>query len=98
MVYNRGWSRGIIDDILITDKIRKLVEKTDNMEGLLVLHATCGGTGSGTAAKVAEFTNVDFGRKKLQFNYSLWPSPNQSSSVIEPYNAIFALQSLIEHS
>ena len=78
--------------------IRKLVEKTDNFEGLLILHATSGGTGSGTSAKVAEFTSVDFGRKKLQFNYALWPSPNQSTSVIEPYNAIFAMQSLIEHS
>ena len=58
VVYSRGYSRSVVDDIVITDKIRKLVEKTDSLGGLLILHATGGGTGSGTAAKVAEMTSV----------------------------------------
>lgn len=56
-----------------------------------------GGTGSGLGSLLLERLSVDYGKKsKLGFN--VYPSPQVSTSVVEPYNSVLSSHSLLEHT
>ena len=61
-----------------------------------------GGTGSGLGSLILSKVAEEYSNK-LAFNFSIFPeSANKNSStsdvVVEPYNAIFSIQALIESS
>ncbi|XP_050296727.1 tubulin alpha-8 chain-like [Anthonomus grandis grandis] len=81
----------------VSDRIRKLAEQCTGLQGFLVFHSFGGGTGSGFTSLLMERLSVDYGKKsKLQFG--VYPAPNQSTAVVEPYNAILTTHSNLEHS
>jgi len=86
--YARGHytvGRNMIDTL--TDKMRKLAENCDALQGFTVFHSFGGGTGSGLTALLMKQIAAEFGKKsKLQF--SIYPSPQISSAVVEPYNSV----------
>ncbi|XP_026481431.1 tubulin alpha-1 chain-like [Ctenocephalides felis] len=86
--YARGhYSIGkeIID--LVQERLRKLVERCDCIQGFFLFHTLGGGTGSGFTTLLAEQLSVCYPRKsKLQF--AIYPSPKISTAVVEPYNAV----------
>ena len=58
----------------LTDKMRKLAENCDALQGFAVFHSFGGGTGSGLTALLMKQIAAEFGKKsKLQF--SIYPSP-----------------------
>ena len=61
-----------------------------DMQGFFVFHAFGGGTGSGIGVELLENLRDQFSKKTL-FNPVIFPSNDYASSVVEPYNAIFAL-------
>jgi len=64
------------------------------------MHSLGGGTGSGLGSLLLERLNEEYA-DKLSFNFSILPgSTNGGNSdvVVEPYNAVLAMNSLIEHS
>ena len=81
----------------IKDEVRRMTERLDSLDSFVVLHSINGGTGSGLAKVVGEFLEKDY-KKKVKMNYTIQPSPNISTSTVEPYNAMFGLESLIENS
>ncbi|KAF3706237.1 Tubulin alpha-1C chain Alpha-tubulin 6 Tubulin alpha-6 chain Detyrosinated tubulin alpha-1C chain [Channa argus] len=84
----------IID--LVLDRIRKLTEQCTGLQGFLVFHSFGGGTGSGFTSLLMERLSIDYNKKsKLQF--SIYPSPQVSSAVVEPYNSILTTHSTLEH-
>ncbi|XP_067652395.1 tubulin alpha-1 chain-like [Haliotis asinina] len=96
--YARGYNttgKEIID--LVLDRTRNLVEHCDGLQGFLVFHSFGGGTGSGfTALLMERLSNIYSKKSKLQF--SVYPAPNISSAMVEPYNSILTTHTTLEHS
>lgn len=59
------------------EKIRKMSEKCDGLQGFLVFHSFGGGTGSGFTSMLMEVLSVDF-RKKAKLCFSIYPAPQVS--------------------
>ncbi|XP_071086599.1 tubulin alpha-2/alpha-4 chain-like [Haliotis cracherodii] len=96
--YARGYNstgKEIIDPVL--DRIRNLAEHCNGLQGFLVFHSFGGGTGSGFTALLMERLSSNYGKKsKLQF--SVYPAPNISTAMVEPYNSILTTHTTLEHS
>ncbi|KAJ8319372.1 hypothetical protein KUTeg_004463 [Tegillarca granosa] len=56
-----------------------------------------GGTGSGFSSLLMERLSVDYG-KKSKLEFSIYPAPQVSTAVVEPYNAILTTHTTLEHS
>jgi len=79
------------------DRIRKLADQCEGLQGFLIFHSVGGGTGSGFGSLLLERLSVDYA-KKSKLDFSIYPSPQVSTSVVEPYNAVLSTHSLLEHT
>ncbi|KAF1376069.1 tubulin alpha-1B chain-like [Sander lucioperca] len=96
--YARGHytiGKEIID--LVLDRIRKLADQCTGLQGFLVFHSFGGGTGSGFTSLLMERLSVDYG-KKSKLEFAVYPAPQVSTAVVEPYNAILTTHTTLEHS
>jgi len=82
---------------IINDRIRKLVDNSDNVQGFLINHSVGGGTGSGLGSLILERIAVDY-RKKSKIGFEIYPSPTIATSVVAPYNALLATHWLLDHT
>merc|ERR1712048_1204261 len=82
---------------LCLDRIRKLADQCTGLQGFLVFQAVGGGTGSGLGSLPLERLSVDYG-KKSKLGFTVYPSPQVSTAVVEPYNSILSTHSLLEHT
>ncbi|KAK8961593.1 hypothetical protein KSP40_PGU021990 [Platanthera guangdongensis] len=82
---------------LCLDRIRKLADNCTGLQGFLVFNAVGGGTGSGLGSLLLERLSVDYG-KKSKLGFTVYPSPQVSTSVVEPYNSVLSTHSLLEHA
>nr|CAD2184784.1 unnamed protein product [Meloidogyne enterolobii]CAD2195954.1 unnamed protein product [Meloidogyne enterolobii] len=79
------------------DRIRRTAEHCNSLQGFLIFHSFGGGTGSGFTSMMMERLSADFGKKcKLQF--SVYPAPQISTSMVEPYNSVLSTHTTLEHS
>ncbi|KAL4501499.1 hypothetical protein ABPG72_021306 [Tetrahymena utriculariae] len=69
------------------DRIRKLADNCSNLQGFLIFRSTGGGTGSGLGSQILSILQVDYD-KKLKLGITVFPSPQISTSVVEPYNSV----------
>ena len=96
--YARGHytvGREKIDAVL--DRIGKLADQCNGLQGFLIFHSFGGGTGSGFTSALMERLSIEYGKKsKLQF--SIYPAPQISTAVVEPYNSILCTHTTLEHS
>ncbi len=96
--YARGHytvGKELIDNTL--DRIRKLADNCSGLQGFLVFHSFGGGTGSGFGALLMERLSAEYG-KKSKLEFSVYPAPQVSSVVVEPYNSILTTHTTLEHS
>ncbi|XP_053319685.1 tubulin alpha-8 chain-like [Spea bombifrons] len=96
--YARGHytiGKQLIDRVM--DRIRKLADQCQGLQGFLVFHSFGGGTGSGFSSLLMEKLSVDY-LKKSVLEFSVYPAPRISSAVVEPYNAILTTHSTLAHS
>uniref|UniRef100_A0AC34G1X7 Tubulin alpha chain n=1 Tax=Panagrolaimus sp. ES5 TaxID=591445 RepID=A0AC34G1X7_9BILA len=96
--YARGHytvGKEIID--VCMDRIRILVEHCHCPQGFLVFRSFGGGTGSGFSSLMMERLSVEYG-KKTKLEFSIYPAPNISTAVVEPYNSILTTHTTIENS
>ena len=96
--YARGHytiGKEIIDNVL--DRIRKLSDNCSGLQGFLVFHSFGGGTGSGFTSLLMERLSVDYG-KKAKLEFAVYPAPQVSTAVVEPYNSILTTHTTLEHS
>ncbi|KAJ0480575.1 putative tubulin [Helianthus annuus] len=63
----------------------------------MVFNAVGGGTGSGLGSLLLERLSGEYG-KTLKLGFTIFPSPKVSTAVVEPYNAVLATHSMIEHT
>eukprot|EP00955_Chlamydomonas_euryale_P007599 80571-Chlamydomonas_euryale.AAC.1 len=82
---------------LALDRIRKLADQCTGLQGFLVFNAVGGGTGSGLGSLLLERLSVDYG-KKSKLALTMYPSPQVSTAVVEPYNSVLCTHSLLEHT
>jgi len=94
--YARGFytcGKEMIDNLM--EKLRKLIENCNSIQGFMVFHSFGGGTGSGLTALLMKKLVAEYGKKsKLQF--SIYPSPQISSAVVEPYNSVLTTHATLE--
>jgi len=81
----------------VGDCIRKLVDQSDSVQGFVLQHSIGGGTGSGLGMLIMERLAVDY-RKKARVGFEIYPSPNISTCIVEPYNGLFSTHWLLDHS
>jgi len=79
------------------DKIRRLAEQCTGLQGFMVFHSVGGGTGSGFGSLLLERLSGDYG-KKSKLDFCVYPSPQISTAVVEPYNCVLSTHSLLEHT
>eukprot|EP00357_Protocruzia_adherens_P011918 CAMPEP_0115016858 /NCGR_PEP_ID=MMETSP0216-20121206/27727_1 /TAXON_ID=223996 /ORGANISM="Protocruzia adherens, Strain Boccale" /LENGTH=453 /DNA_ID=CAMNT_0002387475 /DNA_START=74 /DNA_END=1435 /DNA_ORIENTATION=+ len=90
-----GPGREIIDDVI--ERIRKLADNCDEVEGFMMTCAMGGGTGSGFGSLLLEKLSDEYGTiPKLLF--PVFPSSQMVNSVVEPYNTVMMENYLIDHS
>jgi len=82
---------------VILDKIRKMADQCAGLQGFLLFHAVGGGTGSGLGALLLERLSVDYG-KKSKLGFTIFPSPQVSTAIVEPYNTVLSTHALLEHT
>merc|ERR1712178_422949 len=82
---------------LCLDRIRKLADQCTGLQGFLIFHSFGGGTGSGFASLLMERLAIDYG-KKSKLEFAIYPAPQVSTAVVEPYNSILTTHTTLEHS
>ncbi|KAL7227454.1 hypothetical protein ACSBR1_022330 [Camellia fascicularis] len=75
---------------LCLDRIRKLADNCTGLQGFLVFNAVGGGTGSGLGSLLLE--------RLSKLGFTVYPSPQVSTSVVKPYNSVLSTHSLLEHT
>ncbi len=101
-----NWAKGyysegceIIGEVL--ERIRQEAEIADCMQGFQLTHSIGGGTGSGFGSMLLNKLSEEYSSKIL-FNFSVLPGSSSelgpSDVVVEPYNALLSLNSIVENS
>ncbi|WVN85336.1 tubulin alpha-1A chain [Cryptococcus depauperatus CBS 7841] len=96
--YARGHytiGKDLVDSVL--EQIRRLADNCSGLQGFFVFHSFGGGTGSGFGALLMERLSMDYG-KKSKLEFSVYPAPKMSTSVVEPYNSVLTTHTTLEHS
>merc|ERR1712156_765840 len=81
----------------VNEGIRKLFEDCENLQGFIMTHSVGGGTGSGLGMLILERLAVDY-RKKSKIGFEIYPSPNISTCIVEPYNGLLSTHWLLDHT
>jgi len=79
---------------VVLDRVRKLTDACTGLQGFLVFHSVGGGTGSGFGALLLERLSINYG-KKSKLDFCIYPSPQVSTAVVEPYNSVLSTHSLL---
>ena len=77
----------------VLDVISREIENCDSVGGVFLLHSLGGGTGSGLGALIIESLKEKYPHVPL-ISCAILPSAQVSSVVTEPYNTVFALDTL----
>ncbi|KAG0337207.1 Tubulin alpha-3C/D chain [Podila humilis] len=94
--YARGHytiGKELIDPVM--ERIQKMTDACDGLQGFLLFHSFGGGTGSGLGALVLERLATDYG-KKAKLEFAVYPAPEMATSVVEPYNSILTTHTTLE--
>ncbi|XP_051283827.1 tubulin alpha-1A chain-like isoform X2 [Dicentrarchus labrax] len=85
----------IMDGILLFYFLQ--ADQCTGLQGFLIFHSFGGGTGSGFTSLLMERLSVDYG-KKSKLEFAVYPAPQVSTAVVEPYNSILTTHTTLEHS
>ncbi|XP_043681597.1 tubulin alpha chain-like [Vespula pensylvanica] len=81
---------------LVLDRIRTTCEACSRLSGFLIFRSFGGGTGSGLTTLLLENLYVDYG-KKLKLDFAIYPAPNISTAVVEPYNSVLTTHGTLDY-
>ncbi|KAK9357910.1 Tubulin/FtsZ, GTPase domain-containing protein [Lipomyces starkeyi] len=96
--YARGHytiGKELIDQVV--ERVRRAADACDGLQGFLFTHSFGGGTGSGFGALLLERLSQEYG-KKSKLEFAVYPAPQVSTSVVEPYNSVLTTHTTLEHS
>ncbi|MFZ4766524.1 MAG: tubulin beta chain [Roseimicrobium sp.] len=86
-----GEGREMLPDVMA--RINAEIDRCDNVGGVILLHSLGGGTGSGLGSLIIEAIKEQRPEVPM-LSCAILPSPQVSSVVTEPYNTVFALNTL----
>ncbi len=72
-------------------------DQCTGLQGFLVFHSFGGGTARLHLPSDGAVLSVDFG-KKSKLEFAIYPAPQVSTAVVEPYNSILTTHTTLEHS
>ena len=78
------------------EEIRNEVEKCSSLQGFQLLHAIGGGTGSGLTAYLSQLLRDEY-HDRIISSYTVYPSLEASDIVIEPFNMMLSMPSLLSY-
>ena len=78
------------------DLLRREMENCERIQGLNYINSISGGTGSGFGSLIFSKNAVEY-PKLSTLGLVVYPSPTFSNTIVEPYNAILSIRSLIEY-
>jgi len=94
------WARGrfntgkqIINET--TERLRRLIECCESVQGFVKFYAVGGGTGGGFGTLLRDRVADEFFKKKQMVGASIFPSPALSTCIVEPYNTVLATHSFV---
>jgi len=73
----------------VMEQLRKQCDVCNNLQGFFIFNSCGGGTGSGVGTDVVQRMR-DIFEKKVIYQPLIFPSRQLSSSIVEPYNSVFA--------
>merc|ERR1712112_442918 len=82
---------------MVMEKIQKEAEQAASVQGFFIFHSFGGGTGSGFTSLLQERLSLDFA-KKNKLDFAIYPAPQTSTSVVEPYNSVLTTHAAMEFS
>lgn len=85
----------IID--FVCDRVRKLADQCSGLQGFLIFHSFGGGTGSGLTSLLMDHIACDY-PKQSKLEIVVYPAPQISTAVVEPYNSILTAHTTLENS
>ena len=74
-----------------------MADDCNGLQGFLIFHSFGGGTGSGFTSLLMERLSVEYA-KKAKLEFAVYPAPQISTAVVEPYNSILTTHTTLEHS
>lgn len=77
------------------EKLRRMTEICSALQGFVLFHSFGGGTGSGFGSLVMERLSIEYG-KKSKLGFSIYPAPQISTAIVEPYNALLYTHNTLE--
>ncbi|KAG7215676.1 hypothetical protein INR49_022031 [Caranx melampygus] len=89
--------RAVFVDLEPTVIVSLQADQCTGLQGFLIFHSFGGGTGSGFTSLLMERLSVDYG-KKSKLEFAVYPAPQVSTAVVEPYNSILTTHTTLEHS
>lgn len=81
---------------LVLDRIRKVGEQCNYVQGFIMFRSFGGGTGSGFASLLLDALSRDWG-KTIKLDFAVYPSPKISPTIVEPYNSVFTTHGTLEY-
>lgn len=78
------------------NQIRKLADNCSGLQGFFIASSLGGGTGSGFTSLLLESLSAEYG-KKTKIQFAIFPAPQVSTAVVEPYNALLSTHSGMDH-
>ena len=63
------------------DRVRKVADRCNGLQGFLIFHSFGGGTGSGFTSLLLEKLSIDYG-KKVKLGFSIYPAPQVQNQII----------------
>lgn len=93
--FSRAYQGGVDTRLpVILDRVRKLRNDATKLDGFLIVHSLCGGTGSGLAAKLAERLAAEY-PKTVRVSAALLPGYKADPSPLDSVNAALGLHKLV---
>ena len=77
--------------------MRRIVESCESLQGFITYNSFGGGTGSGFTALLMERMSTEYG-KVAKIEFAIYPSPNMSTAIVEPYNSVLTTHATLEHA
>lgn len=96
--YARGhYSVGkqLIDNVI--DRVKLITENCSGLQGFFIFRSFGGGSGSGFTSLLMERLSVEY-PKKAKFEVAIYPAPQVSTAVVEPYNSVLTTHTTLEHT
>lgn len=83
----------------LLERIQSLIQTRaiQNLEGIILVHATGGGAGSGLLQNVFDVMKDQFSKIPI-LTFSIFPSQKLSANIVESYNTVFATSALVKNA